>query len=147
MTAEVLRRDAAKALVRVQALVDSDGLRLLKRFAEAMRDSVRAGASCPTLPAMTDADWPLGTPINVPLLRASVHVPRSGIDKVKAYARMLRQSSRAGMKPPKFLVPSHVVESKTEQKQMSVSVAAQSGAVDTVRIREGMRAAREARNV
>ena len=136
-------------LVRVQALVSSGAEKLLKRFAEAARDSIRAGAPSPTLPGDVDIGSPSDTPVNVPLIRTSVHVPRSAAAAVRAYARQLRRASRDGVRLPKFELSLPPVQARTTPMSGSIPSArtTEPAPRDIARIREGMRVAREARNV
>ena len=137
------------SLARVQALVGADGIRPLKRFAEALRDFARADGSRPLLPESADIEHvPIGSSA-VPLARVSVYVPSHSVDKARAYARILRNAARGGGPPPKFRLSAKAIEIEPAPAlppQPEGVVINTTVTIDPARIREGMRAALEARN-
>jgi hypothetical protein len=136
------------SIVRVQALVHSDAVRLLKRFAESLRDAVRAGGQNPMLPTSSDIDSAETRQSNIQFVRVSVLVPRSSIHMVRAYSRILRDASRSGTALPKFLSGLARNEAAVEPMTTSkISPAISHSSIDTAQIRNAMRAAREVRNV
>ena len=139
-------------LVRVQLLIDAGGVRLLKRFAEALRDSVRANGACPVLPNGCDSIEASNTKDAVSLVRVSVYVPAFSANMVKAYARILRTASRSGTTLPKFTyaTPSVVFPEKLQPNSKlmpAVSSAPVPRSSDAARIRDVMKVARESRDV
>ena len=138
--------------VRVQLLVDAGCVRLLKRFAEALRDSVRANGACPILPNACDSIEATNTTDAVALVRVSVYVPAFSANMVKAYARILRTASRSGAPLPKFTFTTPQVTFPEKVQPISkLKPAASSAPIprssDASRIRDVMKVARESRDV
>ena len=152
MAVHVRRQVSDASIVRVQVLTNGDGVRLVKRFAEAIRDSVRADALFPILPDTSNISDCGDSLVEVSLVRSSVNVPNSSVEKVKAYARMLRNAARSGVPLPKFSLASNRDDAKHSENNCNggcsrIEKDSTDKAVDTARIRELMRNAREARNV
>ena len=152
MAVRTEKQDSETSIVRVQVLIIASGIRLVKRFAEAIRDSARADALLPILPNITDIDNDNVALEDVKLVRISVFVPAFSSSKVKAYARILRNASRSGMPLPKFTLTTSRQEVKapaldgTGANHVSKDTESQNS-VDMAKLREVMRNAREARYV
>ncbi len=144
------RQATGTSIVRVQVLIIAGGVRLLKRFAEAIRDAARADALVPVLPNIADIDE--DDQADVSLVRISVFVPSSSVAKVKAYARMIRNSARSGMPLPRFTLATSRQEAKPPAQEGAVQNSCSQdqdtqNPVDLAKLRKVMRTAREARYV
>jgi len=136
------------SLVKVQVRLSGDAIRLVKRFAESLRDSLRAQAPSPMLPTFMGVEEELVPNNRLRLKKITVYVPASGVYKVKVYARILRSALRSCSPLPKFQLLQQSFELSSATKSCPIpETMRSSNSLDVARIRQGMRAAREARDV
>ena len=148
MTSKDKMGGSRSSLVKVQLSVSVNGVNLLKRFAEALRDAERAEGAQPLLPTIELGDDKESATLEMSMKGTSVFVPNSGVHKIKAYARMLRFASRSGRPLPKFKLANRQPESiSTPKYTLNPPPVIQPDRLDVAKIRQGMKTAREARDV